>query len=375
MKDAVKTMSPTSFKVALVGSTGGGSAALSSGESIIENIQKNVNNIVTRKLNLRERSNGHKSSVSFPLVSITEVVFVQSTTGLDFVCKFQPSKSVKLWVMESGGPMVIKWVGSLDDVNTALMIEDTRVAALIHSNEIDALITISSDPLNVNKLAISAAIEKNIPIIGTGGTSLSCISTLGGNVIGCSGGSVATTGITRGICIAASLASYPPWGNLDYSLPKEPILPKFRSVVGAALPILLSVSLLKVALSSYRLLLDYSLIILGEFLLNPLVDKMIRRSAILSQLFIFLARSLLVKIPNTSLTIGEFLEGSFTSWYADLFYSLEQKVLPVAVSAITCMEVCHLEELSLLTGAAAGMTISNKDYFSFTMRLKCFDLS
>ena len=99
--------------------------------------------------------------------------------------------------------MVIKCVGSLDDVNTALMIEDTRIATLIHSNEIDALITISSDPLNVNKLAVCAAIKKNIPIIGTGGTSLSCISTLGGNVIGCSGGSVATTGITRGICIAA----------------------------------------------------------------------------------------------------------------------------------------------------------------------------
>ena len=348
-------MSETSIKIALVGSSGGGSATLSSSESIIENIQKNVHKIVARRLNLQERSNKQKTSVSVPLVSITEVAFVQSKSGLDFIGDDQANDSVKLWVMESGGLIVGKCVGSLDHVNIALMIEDARIARLIHSNTIHAVIAISSDPIGANKLTISAAIKKNIPIIGTGGTSLSCISTLGGNVIGCSGGSVATTGVTRGICIAASLASYLPWGSLDYSLPQEPTLPKFRSVVGAALPLLLSVSLLKVVLSSYRILLEYLITLFGEFLFNPLVDKMMRRHTILSQPFMYLGRSLLVKIPNTSLTVGEFLEDSTSRWYADIFYSLEQRVIPVVISAISCMEVCQLEELSLLTGAAAGM--------------------
>ena len=197
------------IKIALVGSSGGGSATLSSSESIIENIQKNVHKIVARRLNLQERSNKQKTSVSVPLVSITEVAFVQSKSGLDFIGDDQANDSVKLWVMESGGLIVGKCVGSLDHVNIALMIEDARIARLIHSNTIHAVITISSDPTGANKLTISAAIKKNIPIIGTGGTSLSCISTLGGNVIGCSGGSVATTGVTRGnlYCCFISIVS------------------------------------------------------------------------------------------------------------------------------------------------------------------------
>lgn len=353
-------MSQTSFKIALVGSSGGGSATLSSGELVIENIQKNVNNIFSTGLSIGKSFNKQQTSVSVPLVSITEVAFVQSSSGLDFISNAQSNDSTKLWVMESGGSLEKKYSGSLYDVNQHLMIQDIRIAELIYSNKIDAVITISSDPEGANKVTIAAAINKNIPIIGTGGTSLSCIGTLGGNVIGCSGGSVATTGITRGICIAASLASYPPWGSLDFNLPERPRFPKFRSVVGAALPILLSVSLLKVTLSSYGLIVEYWSTLCSQSPLNPIMDRIIKQHDVLSYPFLCLCRGLSIKFSGTSVTLGVFLGNSISRWHIDILYSLEQKVLPVVISAITCMEVSRLEELSLLTGAAAGMTVRSK---------------
>ena len=193
-------MSKTSFRVALIGSSGGGSAAVSSGEQIIESIQRNVRNIIPSVSNsaLKSADDDVKTPrLVAPIVTISDVAFVQCPSGLDFINSIQLNELTELWVMACGGSLAKKIVGSLEIVNHALLIEDQRIANLILSDEIDAVITISSHPEGSNKQTITAAITKNIPIIGTGGTSLSHISTMGGNVIGCSGGSVATTGESR----------------------------------------------------------------------------------------------------------------------------------------------------------------------------------
>ena len=281
----------------MIGSSGGGSATISSGEHIVDEIQRNLKNISHSDTVIFNVADSHLRP---SLVSITEVAFVQSSYGLDFSDRIQLNDSAKLWVMNPTGALEQKQIGSLADVNRALMVEDERIASLINSNQIDAIITISSDPMGQNKLTILAAVHKNIPIIGTGGTSMSCISTMGGNVIGCSGGSVATTGVTRGICIAASFASYPPWGHLKYQLPNAPRLAKFRSIVGASLPVLLSLSLLRVTVSFFDTAIKSGYILIVQLMSDPLIDSFFVKYPLLSNLFIQISSMLLINIPDLS---------------------------------------------------------------------------
>ena len=337
-----------SFKIALIGSSGGGSATISSGEDVVDSIQRNVNLITKRSVNCSEKKT--------TLVSITEVALVQCQHGLDFSSTTQQDDSATLWVMKDGGSLVRNLVGTLACVNRELRIEDLRISNLISANEIDAIVSISSDPEDTNKLTVAAAIQMNIPILGTGGTSLSYIGTSGGNVIGCSGGSVATTGLSRGICIAASLAAYKPWGTMDYTLPKNVKLAKFRSVVGAALPILLAVSLMKCLLPLCQQGVSSVLAMFGRALFHPAVNEIMCRLPLLSQMVVNMSSFFLIEYSKGSgKNIGDILEHSYRQWYGDLLFSLEHKVIPVVISSLTCLEVSKLQELSLLSGAAAGI--------------------
>lgn len=334
-----------SFKIALIGSSGGGSATISSGEDVVDSIQRNVNLIISSRV--------MKSQKKIVLVSIAEVTLVQCQHGLDFSTT-QEDDSATLWVMKDGGPLLRKHVGSLASVNCLLRIEDMRISNLILLDEIDAIISISSDPEDTNKLTVAAAIQMNIPILGTGGTSLSYISTSGGNVIGCSGGSVATTGLTRGICIAASLAAYKPWGEMEYALPKMK-LAKFRSVVGAALPVLLAVSLMKCILPWWQEGVNSVLALFVRALFHPAINEIMCRLPILSQMVVSASSFFLLEpSKDSSKNIGDILEHSYRQWYGDVLFSLEQKVIPVVISSLTCLEVSKLQELSLLSGASAG---------------------
>lgn len=334
-----------SFKIALIGSSGGGSATISSGEDVVDSIQRNVNLITSQSIVTSEKK--------IVVVSITDVALVQCQHGLDFSTT-QEDDSATLWVMKDGGSLVRTHVGTLASVNSLLRTEDLRISDLILSNEIDAIVSISSDPQDTNKLTVAAAIQMNIPILGTGGTSLSYISTSGGNVIGCSGGSVATTGLTRGICIAASLASYKPWGKMDYALPNMK-LAKFRSVVGAALPVLLAVSLMKCLLPLCQQGASSVLALFVRALFHPAVNEIMCRLPILSQAVVNISSFLLIEpLKGSSKNIGDILDHSYRQWYGDVLFSLEQKVIPVVISSLTCLEISKLQELSLLSGAAAG---------------------
>ena len=337
-----------SYRIALIGSSGGGSATISTGEGIVESIQRNVNFISRRNVAL--------GGIASCFVAITEVILVQSAHGLDFSNVSRHDITATLWVMEAGGSLTQKLEGNLDAVNSLLRVEDIRMAALILRDEIDAIVSVSSDPEGANRLTIAAAVEKGIPILGTGGTSMSFIGTSGGNVIGCSGGSVATTGVTRGICIAASLASYRPWGDMIYSLPTVSKLAKFRSVVGAALPILLSVSLMRAALPLCERLTSFVFVTLGSLMFHPAVNEVMNRIPLLPKAVVNFSNIFLYEYPKHSgNSIGNILVQYYEQWHSNILFALEHKVVPVIISALTCLEVCHLQELSLLSGAAAGM--------------------
>ena len=335
-----------SYHIALIGSSGGGSATISSGVDIIGCIQRNLASI-TR---VREIPGTSQSL----LISITEIAFIQCQYGMDFINPHEMN-SVTLMIVARGGSLEKKCSGTLNDVNNQLKIDDRRIADLILLGGVDAIISISSDPEGANKLTVAAAILKNIPFLGTGGTSLSSISTSGGNVIGSSGGSVATSAVTRGICIAASLAAYKPWGKMKYSIPTAPKLAKFRSVVGAALPILLSVSLLKASLP----LCGRAVTLITsncQQLFRPELYKLLSNIPFIGELIVSLNSVLLLFEYSNKAGVSyiSILERSYHLWHENLLDSLEHKVIPVVISSLSCLEVCNLEELSLLSGAAAG---------------------
>ena len=154
-----------------------------------------------------------------------------------------------LWTLDQGtGNVVPTASGSLSTVNAEARRADARLAARVDARDVDALVVMSCDPHNVNAASIAACARTNTPITGTGGTSISEILLLGGNVIGVSGGSVATSPAVLAASNATALAqhfgiapSHPP------SLSRLS-LSAYHSVMDATLPIVLAVSLLSAML-------------------------------------------------------------------------------------------------------------------------------
>lgn len=115
--------------------------------------------------------------------------------------------------------------GTLEDVNGSAGEADRRIADEIRNDRIDALVLVSCDPEGVNREAIAAAIEKKLPVAGTGGTSMAKVQAAGATVISTSG----TTGSTnRTRAIGAISALCRRW-KIKYS----PVIGSSASLAGA----------------------------------------------------------------------------------------------------------------------------------------------
>ncbi len=101
---------------------------------------------------------------------------------------------------------------TLAEVNQDAKRLDSELAAKIDAGEIDGLIVMSCDPAGVNQEAIAAAARKQLPVVGTGGTSIANAQKLGARVISASG-TTGTTNRTRAVAFVSALASE--W-NLKY---------------------------------------------------------------------------------------------------------------------------------------------------------------
>jgi hypothetical protein len=287
------------YRVALIGSSGGGGATISSGESIIQSIN--------HQLSLIKSSNNDNN-----VVALTDVLLIVSSTGLDFK---NTSTIASLWVVDDDGALINEAKGNLRDINERAKRIDANIAIKIMKGEINALISVSSDPNKVNEKCIIAAIEKNIPIVGTGGTSISTISLNGANVIGSSGGSVATTSMSRGVSFAASLASY--W-KLQY-IPSDNLKSvKIQSIIGASVPILLISSL-------------------SKFFINKLQEQ----------------------------------EGTRGNDFLQALLSGITRIVPTVITMISCQESSQLYELSLISGGAVGSMANNGVIVSILVGVIC----
>lgn len=144
-------------------------------------------------------------------IEIGMVQFIAATESMDMA---NERTKASLYRWDANELRISKiYEGPLKDTNQAATAIDAEIASQIQLGQIDGVIVMSGDPNQANKLAILAATEKGIPIVGTGGTSMALISSKGANVIATSG-TTGTTNRTRAVSFIQSLCKY--WGMKYY---------------------------------------------------------------------------------------------------------------------------------------------------------------
>lgn len=156
-------------------------------------------------------------------IELAAVQFVAAKSSMDQARTSTPA-SLFSW-SEDLHELVLIHEGPLEEVNAKAREEDARIAAEIRAGKIDALVLVSCDPDGANKEAIKAAVERRMPVAGTGGTSMAKVAAAGANVIATSG----TTGSTnRTRAIGAVSAICREW-KIKYS----PVIGSTGSFAGA----------------------------------------------------------------------------------------------------------------------------------------------
>lgn len=176
-------------------------------------------------------------------IEIKAILFIGANSSMDNINKKTKAR-LYTWD-EKSNEIGVSEEETLKNINKKATEKDSIVSKMIKDGKIDGLILISCDPEGVNKSSIEAAVEKNIPIAGTGGTSMANVQSMGGNVISTSG----TTGTTNRTRAVASIQAFsnewdikykPTIGSADSSSsdPNENILSRisFRGIMMAALP-------------------------------------------------------------------------------------------------------------------------------------------
>lgn len=118
------------------------------------------------------------------------VQFVGAEESMDSA---KQDTKASLWQLDESGTFTQSERANLSVVNEEARLLDQKIADLIEEEQIDGLIVMSGDPNDTNQHVIRAAAKKQVPVVGTGGTSMATIATLGARVIATSG----TTGTTN----------------------------------------------------------------------------------------------------------------------------------------------------------------------------------
>lgn len=197
---------------------------------------------------------------------------------------------------------------NLKDINAEATNLDKELAVSIRNNEIDGIIAMSVDPTGVNKETIKAAIEKKIPIVGTGGTSMAAITSMGANIIA-SSGTTGSTNRTRAISFISSLCKH--WKI------------KFNPVIGTHNK--------KEGSSKTNVWQNISI-----------------RGIMVSSLPGFIAMALILAISQIPALKG----------LSEIF-NLMINALPVMLAVIAAKQVSDLDEVSIIAGVTAGILSVN----------------
>lgn len=237
--------------------------------------------------------------------NIAAVQFIASDVSMD---QAKASSKTSLFSLDEEGQVTQSPPNTLEQINEQAKQTDEQIAALILNQTVDGLIVMSADPKCANQNVINAAIQRNIPIVGTGGTSMATISAQGANVIAKSG-TTGTTNRTRAISFTSSLAKY--W-DVTYK------------------PIIGTTSKMNAENS------------------GSIWKNMNIRGIMVSALPGFIAMALVLALSKIPIFSG--LEDIF-----DIMIG----ALPIIIAAIAAKQVSNLDEVSIVAGVVAGVLSVN----------------
>lgn len=215
--------------VVLIGSSGGGAATLghTQTDDFVSIISDHLHGIQQQ-------------------VRLVTVLFVSLDDGSGFDAATGEKQATLVHIQNTTEYSECKYRGTLDEINEKVKKLEGDIADGIRRCDLHGLISVSCNP-SLFPGTFSAAGECNIPVAGTGGTSLAGASTkFNLRLIGNSGGSVATTPETKAISFANAFAQE--WG-FDYDPFKvkktSASPPTWRSILNATLPAFWSVAMIK----------------------------------------------------------------------------------------------------------------------------------
>ena len=234
-------------------------------------------------------------------IEVADVVFVAAKQSMDSAGDRTQAELIS-WDAEAGEPAG-RGQDALPEVNKQAAAADQALAGAIERGEIDGLVLVSADPKGTNAASVAAAAGKNLPVAGTGGSSMAYTKALGAHVIATSG-TTGTTNRTRAVAAISAFSRL--WGL------------KYRPVIGR-----------KTA---------------GAEGGDNVFSRISLRGIMIASLPGFIAMALVLalsKIPGT-----EGLSSAF-----DLLIG----ALPVVVAAMAAKQVSGLDEVGIVAGIVAGV--------------------
>lgn len=135
-------------------------------------------------------------------IEVGFVEFIGATRTMDNIPADAPAA---LYSLNAEGAVTAGEQKPLNEVNVDAAKLDAQLAQLIQEGKVDGVVLMSCDPTGINKASLTAAAEKKLPCVGTGGTSMGHCQKMGCNVISASG-TTGTTNRTRAVAFISALS-------------------------------------------------------------------------------------------------------------------------------------------------------------------------
>lgn len=135
-------------------------------------------------------------------IEVGFVEFIGATRSMDNIPADAPAA---VYSLAPDGSVTAGEQKPLNEVNEDAKVLDAQLAQLIKDGKIDGVVLMSCDPKGINQASLTAAAEKKLPCVGTGGTSMGHCQKMGCNVISASG-TTGTTNRTRAVAFVSALA-------------------------------------------------------------------------------------------------------------------------------------------------------------------------
>lgn len=143
-------------------------------------------------------------------IEVDYVQFVGTNMTMDNISL---DAKARLWTLKEKNTIECSEEKTLKEINEKAEYYDEKLAELIVEGKIDGIMLLSCDPKGINKKALTEASKKNIPVAGTGGTSMANTQTMGCKVIAASG----TTGTTNRTRAISAISAFAKEWKLKYS--------------------------------------------------------------------------------------------------------------------------------------------------------------